>query len=201
MVVMLRSLGIPARVVAGYLPGNWDPDLQVNVVRESDSHSWPEVYFPQYGWVEFEPTASTPAGGAPADRGRGSGAECGYERRYSGNPGPAPTLEDPADTFVDAKRSRSDDRGSWWLQVPTHPVGDRIRASRRATGSVWSWPDWPAVVEPALPRPAAGGGGLREDERGGLGWSDVADGLTRRRTSTRSRWRGRCRPWRRPFTR
>ncbi|MHB9092398.1 MAG: transglutaminase TgpA family protein, partial [Chloroflexota bacterium] len=60
MVVMLRSLGIPARVVAGYLPGNWDPDLQVNVVRESDSHSWPEVYFPQYGWIEFEPTASTP---------------------------------------------------------------------------------------------------------------------------------------------
>lgn len=60
MVVMLRSLGIPARVVAGYLPGNWDADRDAYLVRESDSHSWPEVYFPQYGWVEFEPTASAP---------------------------------------------------------------------------------------------------------------------------------------------
>lgn len=60
MVVMLRSLGIPARVVAGYLPGLWDVEREVYVVRESDSHSWPEVYFPGYGWVEFEPTASSP---------------------------------------------------------------------------------------------------------------------------------------------
>lgn len=61
MVVLLRSLGIPARVVAGYLPGTWDDALQAYTVRESDSHSWPEVYFPGYGWIEFEPTASVPA--------------------------------------------------------------------------------------------------------------------------------------------
>ncbi|MDA8217635.1 MAG: DUF3488 and transglutaminase-like domain-containing protein [Dehalococcoidales bacterium] len=61
MVVMLRSLGIPARVVAGYLPGTYDETVQAYVVRESDSHSWPEVYFPDYGWIEFEPTASAPA--------------------------------------------------------------------------------------------------------------------------------------------
>ena len=61
MVVMLRSIGIPARVVAGYLPGTWDEGRQAYLVRESDSHSWPEVYFVDYGWVEFEPTASAPA--------------------------------------------------------------------------------------------------------------------------------------------
>ncbi|MHB1133064.1 MAG: transglutaminase TgpA family protein [Chloroflexota bacterium] len=61
MVVMLRSIGIPARVVAGYLPGEWDEERQAFLVRESDSHSWPEVYFSGYGWVEFEPTASAPA--------------------------------------------------------------------------------------------------------------------------------------------
>lgn len=60
MVVMLRSLGIPARVVAGYLPGTYDADRDAYVIRESDSHSWPEVYFPGYGWIEFEPTASAP---------------------------------------------------------------------------------------------------------------------------------------------
>lgn len=60
MVVMLRSIGIPARVVAGYLPGSWDADRELYIVRESDSHSWPEVYFPGYGWIEFDPTASAP---------------------------------------------------------------------------------------------------------------------------------------------
>ncbi len=60
MVVLLRSIGVPARVVAGYLPGYWDMNRQAYVVRESDSHSWPEVYFPGYGWIEFEPTAAAP---------------------------------------------------------------------------------------------------------------------------------------------
>ena len=60
MVVMLRAVGIPARVVAGYLPGDWDAGREAYVVRESHSHSWPEVYFPGYGWIEFEPTAYAP---------------------------------------------------------------------------------------------------------------------------------------------
>ena len=57
-ILMLRSLGIPARMAVGFAQG-----VRVNdeyVVRRLDAHAWPEVYFPDIGWVEFEPTASQP---------------------------------------------------------------------------------------------------------------------------------------------
>ncbi len=57
MVVLARSVGIPARLVVGYVGGTYDPVQAVYLVREADAHSWVEVYFPQVGWVEFEPTA------------------------------------------------------------------------------------------------------------------------------------------------
>ena len=57
-VIMLRSLGIPARLAAGYARGEFDSDTGLYSVMGEDSHSWPEVYFPGYGWVEFEPTVS-----------------------------------------------------------------------------------------------------------------------------------------------
>ncbi len=58
MVVMLRELGVPARVVEGYTTGTLDPNTGKFVVKELDAHAWVEVYFPLYGWVEFEPTPS-----------------------------------------------------------------------------------------------------------------------------------------------
>ena len=58
MVVMLRELGVPARVVEGYTTGTLDPSTGKFVVKELDAHAWVEVYFPLYGWVEFEPTPS-----------------------------------------------------------------------------------------------------------------------------------------------
>lgn len=60
MVVMARSLGIPARLAVGYATGSYDPDGRAFVVREADAHSWPELYFPGVGWVRFEPTAAQP---------------------------------------------------------------------------------------------------------------------------------------------
>ncbi|HMQ33988.1 MAG TPA: transglutaminaseTgpA domain-containing protein, partial [Chloroflexaceae bacterium] len=59
MVVMLRSQGIPARWVRGYAGGEFDAERGVYVVRENVAHSWPEVYFPGYGWERFEPTAAS----------------------------------------------------------------------------------------------------------------------------------------------
>jgi transglutaminase-like putative cysteine protease len=56
MAVMLRHLGVPARLAAGYAPGSYDIALQKYVVKESSAHAWVEVYFPEYGWIEFEPT-------------------------------------------------------------------------------------------------------------------------------------------------
>lgn len=57
-ILMLRYLGIPSRWVAGYAQGEYNQETKTYLVRERDSHAWPEVFFPGYGWVEFEPTAS-----------------------------------------------------------------------------------------------------------------------------------------------
>jgi hypothetical protein len=101
---MVRSLGIPVRLVNGYGPGapsaggSADERQRPNTLRASDAHTWVEVFFPNYGWVAFEPTpdpnyptidrssvnpggstapnpATNPAGGAvPGAEGSGAGA-------------------------------------------------------------------------------------------------------------------------------
>ena len=78
-VLLLRSLGIPARMAVGFAQGEpqsaaievpgvgpdgiQEPDVMIEetityVVREKDAHAWPEVYFPGIGWIEFEPTVN-----------------------------------------------------------------------------------------------------------------------------------------------
>lgn len=56
MVVLLRTLGIPARVVNGFQQGQWNEFGKYFVVRQSDAHSWVEVFFPGKGWITFDPT-------------------------------------------------------------------------------------------------------------------------------------------------
>lgn len=57
-VIMLRAMGVPARLATGYAQGAYDAEGGVYVVNSRDYHAWPEVFFPGYGWVEFEPTVS-----------------------------------------------------------------------------------------------------------------------------------------------
>ena len=59
-VLLLRSLGIPARVAAGFAQGTVDESGRVYSVLQRDAHAWPEVFFPGYGWIEFEPTTAQP---------------------------------------------------------------------------------------------------------------------------------------------
>lgn len=59
-VLMLRSIGIPARLAAGFSEGDYDSNEEAYVVKIGNSHAWPEVFFPGLGWIEFEPTASEP---------------------------------------------------------------------------------------------------------------------------------------------
>lgn len=56
MTVMLRSLDVPARYVNGFLPGEYNDIGEDYIVRGSDAHSWVEVYFPEFGWMTFDPT-------------------------------------------------------------------------------------------------------------------------------------------------
>jgi Ca2+/Na+ antiporter len=58
MVVMLRTLGIPARLITGFLPGEWNEFGHYYTVRQQDAHAWVEVWFPRSGWVTFDPTPS-----------------------------------------------------------------------------------------------------------------------------------------------
>ncbi len=64
MAVMLRTLGVPARIAVGFA---LDPGEVVETrytVRKNDAYTWVEVFFPGYGWVNFNPTQDRPAGGA-----------------------------------------------------------------------------------------------------------------------------------------
>lgn len=82
-VVLLRSIGIPARWAVGYGEGE-DLEDGTHIVRQRDAHAWPEVYFPGLGWVEFEPTASEPVLlRLPGGEG---GATEGLERDIQGDP-------------------------------------------------------------------------------------------------------------------
>lgn len=82
-VVMARSLGIPARMAAGYALGSRRTDGSY-LVTASNAHAWPEVYFPNYGWVPFEPTGGGGVGpiARAEEPGRlpGSGDEQASER-------------------------------------------------------------------------------------------------------------------------
>ena len=56
MTILLRSVGIPARYITGFLPGEYNDVGGDYIIRESDAHAWVEVYFPGYGWITFDPT-------------------------------------------------------------------------------------------------------------------------------------------------
>lgn len=64
MALMLRYLGIPARVAVGFSGGSYDAKRHVYVVTDRDAHAWVEVWFKGYGWLPFDPTPASP-GAAP----------------------------------------------------------------------------------------------------------------------------------------
>lgn len=56
MVLMLRTRRVPARLVNGFQTGEYNRTADIYTVRQSDAHSWVEVFFPKSGWVTFDPT-------------------------------------------------------------------------------------------------------------------------------------------------
>ena len=61
MVILLRTLGIPARLVTGFLATEWNEFGNYYTVRQRDAHAWVEVYFPRAGWVTMDPTPAASA--------------------------------------------------------------------------------------------------------------------------------------------
>ncbi len=109
-VLMLRSLGIPARLVVGYAEGTWDPEKDLFSVIAKDSHAWPEVYFSTLGWIAFEPTVSQPLMSFPAGEGADRNSfpdanvqEPPSEEDYLNN---APSSGDPNQDILDFYRNQ-----------------------------------------------------------------------------------------------
>ena len=97
MVVMLRAVGVPARIVAGYAMGAYDSQISFYNVRASASHAWVEVFFPGFGWVEFEPTPAYAAFNYPEGNRPGG-------------------ISSQAGSFIAPKPTP--DRGFGWLLLP-----------------------------------------------------------------------------------
>jgi transglutaminase-like putative cysteine protease len=84
MAVLARAVGLPARVVIGYSGAYYDQPDDRYLVTEADAHTWVEIYFPEVGWIPFEPTA-----------GRSN-----LEAKSQEEPGVVPPeLDKPAQTF------------------------------------------------------------------------------------------------------
>ena len=84
--VLLRSVGIPARYVAGWGPGEYLSEEEIFLIRDNDRHGWSQVYFPGYGWIDYEVTPGRPTigrgqmPGAPRNNGGlGPGAVDSFE--------------------------------------------------------------------------------------------------------------------------
>lgn len=104
MAIMLRTLGIPSRMVSGFLRGEWNEYGGYYLVRQSEAHTWVEAYFPGHGWVAFDPTP-------PAGTVIGSGGGLSRLARY-----------------LDAIRSR------WNRYIVSYSLTDQIRAARNVQG-------------------------------------------------------------------
>jgi transglutaminase-like putative cysteine protease len=87
MVVLSRAAGIPARLATGYVSDNYDPTRARFTITKADAHSWPEIYFPDIGWVGFEPSGRLKLPGDIP-----SSVEPG-QRSQETNPVPAPPSE------------------------------------------------------------------------------------------------------------
>jgi len=102
MALMLRMVGIPSRVVSGFAPGLPDPETGSYIVRDTDAHSWVEVYFPDVGWVTVDPTPSAAparaeefAGGGEGGGGAGPGLGRAFSIEGAADAGPSGRTPDP----------------------------------------------------------------------------------------------------------
>ncbi|MFN2189261.1 MAG: transglutaminase-like domain-containing protein [Candidatus Promineifilaceae bacterium] len=114
MIMMLRSQGVPSRFVSGYAQGTWVEEASTYRIRSLDSHSWAEVFFPEYGWIPFEPTAALPVGERP---------------ETAGNPGDAFNLNDPVEP---AERQPFDERNLGEESSDFDKLADLLAAEEEA---------------------------------------------------------------------
>jgi transglutaminase-like putative cysteine protease len=132
MTVMLRAVGVPARYVEGY--SQHIRDEGVFNILELDGHSWTEVYFPRYGWVEFEPTGADPINDRAPRRPASDSATSADRDR----PGAQMPLDEEMDEYLDPNLLNSGSgTGAWWQGASTWVyVGFGLLLAILAAGTV-----------------------------------------------------------------
>jgi len=124
MAVMARAVGIPARVASGYSLGEYK-DGVFHVV-EANAHSWVDIYFPNYGWIEFEPTSNKPDINRPT------------------KPEPAPDNPDLANAASEARKKQPRDK------TPDEDTGSITPGGFTFGSSFWNNPQTLAIVGGSL---------------------------------------------------
>jgi transglutaminase-like putative cysteine protease len=109
MVVMLRTLGIPARLVTGFGSGTRNFLTGYVEVKESDAHAWVEVYYPDLGWVPYDPTFGVPSATPSLSRFFVAGPVFAAIARFVGRTVPGPVRR----TFAAIAGAGARAVGSW----------------------------------------------------------------------------------------
>jgi len=144
MAVMVRSLGIPARVAVGYTGGRYDSADDRWVVLDRDAHSWVEVWFPGRGWIPFDPTPGRSAPN-PASVSSPDYAPTPIDIDLGGIADAAVSPPDPVTPDVPAERE----------PIPADPVPVSAPPSSGPGGADWPWAVAALLLLAALAAPAA----------------------------------------------
>lgn len=156
MALMARTLGIPARVAVGFLPGEPQPDGS-RTVSQQDVHAWPELYFEGAGWMRFEPTPATRTGSLPQ-----------WAAPAAADPAAAPEPSASASVAAPLPGQESTNEPT---AAPDRGLADVLQALRSIP---WRVVAGLAVVLALLAAPAVSAHAVRRRR-----WRSAADGPTR----------------------
>ncbi|MCC6380908.1 MAG: hypothetical protein IT304_00290 [Dehalococcoidia bacterium] len=142
MTVMLRSLGIPARLAVGYALDPTEAQATTYTVRKDDAYSWVEVWFPKYGWVNFNPTPDHDKGGSG---GLGSGLSPDVDTKSTlgledlfGNLGGAGGIAPPVESALQEKPVAHSDP-PWALISSTLAILALLAVMAVSLRVAWNW--------------------------------------------------------------
>jgi transglutaminase-like putative cysteine protease len=141
MAIMLRSQGIPARIVNGYVQGDYDEATSSYRVRASNAHTWVEVYFPTFGWIQFEPTASVPVlvrqESTETESGLSEAAIANNLRDFAAELDDITLDVERGGDVLDENPGAALSERAWWQRIPVWQVAGVIFVLAVALGLMW----------------------------------------------------------------